>query len=314
MILNKISLIFYMRMMNFSKQCTRFVDSFFSKTALLTAVLLLALNTATANDPDKKIPVISLPDTTNIYQNLLNDDSDDLMENHPASDLYNNIWTSTRLNPYKVSLDSLPDSVRINLAEFHVPVKGFITSQFGPRRYRFHYGTDLKLCTGDSVVASFSGKIRITDYDHRGYGNYVVIRHDNGLETVYAHLSKVLVVNDQQVAAGEVIALGGNTGRSTGPHLHFEMRFLGNALNPAKVIDFNSGQPFLADYVITKKQSFQYQKQVKAMVAAKYYKIRSGDNLSTIAARNGTSVSKLCKLNNISSKKLLQIGQKLRIR
>lgn len=314
MILNKISLIFYMRMMNFSKQCTRFVDSFFSKTALLTAVLLLALNTATANDPDKKIPVISLPDTTNIFHNLLNDETDDLMENHPASDLYNNIWTSTRLNPYKVSLDSLPDSVKINLANFHVPVRGYITSQFGPRRYRFHYGTDLKLCTGDSVISAFSGKIRITDYDHRGYGNYVVIRHNNGLETVYAHLSKVLVVNDQQVNAGELIALGGSTGRSTGPHLHFEIRFLGNALNPAKVIDFNTGQPFMADYVITKKQSFQYQKQVKPMTVAKYYKIRSGDNLGSIAARNGTSVSKLCKLNKISSKKLLQIGQKIRIK
>ncbi|MDY0104667.1 MAG: M23 family metallopeptidase [Lentimicrobium sp.] len=282
---------------------------------LIPALVLLISNTANANDKDKKFTSINLrTDTTNIYQGLLNDDTDDLMENHPADDIYNNIWTSSKLNPYKIPIDSLPDSVKVDLSTFCVPVMGHITSHFGPRRYRYHYGTDIKLNTGDTVVSSFAGKIRIIDYDRRGYGHYVVIRHDNGLETVYAHLSEIMVTLDQVVEAGEPIALGGSTGRSTGPHLHYEIRFLGNAMNPAKIIDFACGSPFDNEYLITKKHSFYYQKEVKAMAAAKYYKIRSGDNLSRIAARNGTSVKTLCRLNGISSKKILRIGQTIRVR
>lgn len=282
---------------------------------LIPALTLLLSNTATANDKDKKLTSINLRgDTTNIYQELLNDETDDLMENHPADDIYNNIWTSSKLNPYKIPIDSLPDSVKVDLSTFCVPVMGHITSHFGPRRYRYHYGTDIKLNTGDTVVSSFAGKIRIIDYDRRGYGHYVVIRHDNGLETVYAHLSEIMVTLDQVVEAGEPIALGGSTGRSTGPHLHYEIRFLGNAMNPAKIIDFACGSPFDNEYLITKKHSFYYQKEVKAMAAAKYYKIRSGDNLSRIAARNGTSVKTLCRLNGISSKKILRIGQTIRVR
>ncbi len=282
---------------------------------LIAALTLLLSNTATANDKDKKLTSINLRgDTTNLYQELLNDETDDLMENHPADDIYNNIWTSSKLNPYKIPIDSLPDSVKVDLSTFCVPVMGHITSHFGPRRYRYHYGTDIKLNTGDTVVSSFAGKIRIIDYDRRGYGHYVVIRHDNGLETVYAHLSEIMVTLDQVVEAGEPIALGGSTGRSTGPHLHYEIRFLGNAMNPAKIIDFACGSPFDNEYLITKKHSFYYQKEVKAMAAAKYYKIRSGDNLSRIAARNGTSVKTLCRLNGISSKKILRIGQTIRVR
>lgn len=284
------------------------------KSTFLLLVLFSVLNSAFANDKDKRISSYARPDSANIYQEFLNDETDDLMENHPADDIYNNIWTSTRLNPYKIAIDSLPDSVKINLSDFKIPVPGHITSHFGPRRYRYHYGTDIKLETGDTVVASFPGKIRIVDYDRRGYGHYVVIRHDNGLETVYAHLSKVLVALDQTVDAGDIIALGGNTGRSTGSHLHYEIRFLGNAMNPAKIIDFDRGIPFMKDYLITKKQSFYYQKEVKKLTAAKYYKIRSGDNLGRIAARNGTSVNALCRLNKISSKKILRIGQSIRVR
>ncbi|MDD2283844.1 MAG: M23 family metallopeptidase [Paludibacter sp.] len=282
---------------------------------LILALPMLLSKNIYANDKDKKISSITLnADSTNFYQELLHDKTDDLMENHPADDIYNNIWTSTKLNPYKIPIDSLPDSVKIDLSSFCVPVPGHVTSHFGPRRYRYHYGTDIKLQTGDSVVSSFAGKIRIIDYDRRGYGHYVVIRHDNGLETVYAHLSQVLVSLDQHVAAGEPIALGGSTGRSTGPHLHYEIRFLGNAMNPAKIIDFAYGSPFKEEYLITKKHSFYYQKEVQAMAAAKYYKIRRGDNLSRIASRNGTSVKALCRLNGISTKKMLRIGQTIRIR
>ncbi|MGC3977298.1 MAG: M23 family metallopeptidase [Paludibacteraceae bacterium] len=198
----------------------------------------------------------SAKDSTNIYENMLNDESDDLMENHLAEDIYNNIWTSEHVNPYKVPLSDLPDSVKINCNGFVMPIHGRVTSKFGPRRYRFHYGIDLALRVGDSIRSAFTGKIRIIDYDAGGYGNYVVIRHNNGLETVYAHLSKVDVKLDQNVKAGQVIALGGNTGRSTGPHLHFETRYIGNALNPANLINFKDGKVIASTYILTKKKNF----------------------------------------------------------
>lgn len=258
--------------------------------------------------------LIAKKDSSNIYKEMLNDRTDDLMENHPADDIYNNIWTSERLNPYKIPIDSLPDTVRIDCRNFFIPVPGIVTSDFGPRRYRFHYGTDLRLNVGDSVHSAFSGKVRIIDYEARGYGHYVVIRHDNGFETVYAHLSKVLVVHDQVVKAGELIALGGNTGHSTGPHLHFEMRYLGNALNPASIINFNTAKVHNDVFQITKRKSFYYQHQVKVQQQAKYYTVRKGDTLSGIAARNGTSVNTLCKLNKLKPKSVLQLGQKVRVK
>jgi murein DD-endopeptidase MepM/ murein hydrolase activator NlpD len=258
--------------------------------------------------------LIPKKDTINIYQEMLNDNSDDLMENHPADDIYSNIWRSDRVNPYKIPIDSLPDSVRIDCAHFFVPVPGPITSVFGPRRYRFHYGTDLRLTVGDSVVAAFSGKVRIIDYEARGYGHYVVIRHNNGLETVYAHLSLVLVNLNQTVKAGELIALGGNTGHSTGPHLHFETRYLGNAINPENIIDFSTGKVHAATYLITKKKSFYYQREVKIAHVARYYVVRKGDNLGRVAARNGTSVKALCKMNGLKVKSKIKPGQRLRYR
>lgn len=264
------------------------------------------------------VPLTPKKDTVNIYNEMLNDRSDDLMENHPADDIYNNIWTANRLNPYKISIDSLRDSVKIDCRHFSIPVPGAITSDFGPRRYRYHYGTDLRVTVGDTVVAAFSGRIRIIDYEARGYGHYVVIRHENGLETVYAHLSQVLVKLDQNVKSGELIGLAGNTGRSTGPHLHFETRYLGNAINPASIINFYTGKVHSDIYLITKKKSFYYQRDVvaakKSQAAAKYYKVRPGDNLGSIAARNGTSIKNICRLNGIKQTKLLQLGQKLRVR
>jgi murein DD-endopeptidase MepM/ murein hydrolase activator NlpD len=258
-------------------------------------------------------PTKPAKDSTNIYEEMLNDESDDLMENHPAEDIYNNIWTSEKLNPYKVSLNDLPDSIRINCNGFHMPIFGRVTSKFGPRRYRFHYGIDLALHVGDTIHAAFKGKVRIIDYDPGGYGNYVVIRHENGLETVYAHLSKVDVRLDQNVKAGQHIALGGNTGRSTGPHLHFETRYLGNAINPANLIDFQDGKVVASTYILTKRKNFYYQQREKTRDIAKYYKVRNGDNLSKIAARNGVTVAALKKLNNIKGSSI-NPGKRLRIR
>ncbi|HZK68142.1 MAG TPA: M23 family metallopeptidase [Paludibacter sp.] len=277
-------------------------------------ILFFFINTFAGYSQRNMFSLINKKDTVNIYQEMLNDHSDDLMENHPAEDIYNNIWTREKLNPYKIPVDSLPDSVRIDCSHFVVPVPGAVTSAFGPRRYRFHYGIDLRLKVGDSVRSAFSGKVRIIDYEARGYGNYIVIRHDNGLETVYGHLSVVLVAHNQRIKAGELIALGGNTGHSTGPHLHFETRYIGNAINPANIIDFNTGRANSTSYLLTKKQSFYYQRESKQVQVLRYYTVRKGDNLGQIAARNGTSTSALRRMNGIKNKTKLKPGQRLRIR
>ena len=285
----------------------------FSRKIITLLILSFSLLSVKAQAPFNN-SLLFKKDSANIYKEMLNDHSDDLMENHPADDIYNNIWTPDRLNPYKIPIDSLPDTVRIDCSKFHVPVPGLITSDFGPRRYRYHYGTDLRINIGDSVLSAFDGKVRIIDYEARGYGHYVVIRHNNGLETVYAHLSQVLVTLDQNVKGGELIALGGNTGRSTGPHLHFEMRYLGNALNPASIVNFYTGKVHNDTYQITKRKSFYYQHEVRKQASAKYYKVRKGDTLGHIALRNGTSVKSICKLNKIKTNTKLQPGQRIRIK
>lgn len=234
---------------------------------------------------------------------------------HPADSLYRYIWTHARVNPYNMPIDSLGDSIRIDMAGFCLPHNGYVTSHYGFRKYRFHYGTDIKVQTGDSIRASWDGQIRIVGWDPRGYGYYVVIRHPNGLETVYGHLSRPLFDEGEPIFAGEVLGLGGNTGRSTGSHLHYEIRYLGNAINPELVLNFETGQlRDTASYMITKKGTFAHHAELKAMQQAQYHRVKQGDTLSGIAKRYRTKVSTLCKLNRIKETSLLQIGQKIRVR
>jgi murein DD-endopeptidase MepM/ murein hydrolase activator NlpD len=128
----------------------------------------------------------------------------------------------------------LPDEFKIDLRNFTMPTDSKqVTSVYGQRWGRLHAGLDIKVYIGDTIRAAFDGKVRIVKYDARGYGKFVVIRHPNGLETYYGHLSKQLVKENQDVKSGEPIGLGGNTGRSTGSHLHFETRLCGISINPA---------------------------------------------------------------------------------
>ena len=241
-------------------------------------------------------------------------DSIDIYSN-PACELYNYSWTSERLNPYRIKIDSLPDSVFIDCTDFVYPLQSNrITSNFGMRRYRYHYGIDLGVKVGDTIRATFGGKVRIVDYERKGYGHYVVIRHNNGLETVYAHLSEVLVDINQTVTAGDIIALGGNTGHSTRPHLNYEIRFLGNAFNPTKLIDFGTKHLRKKEYYITRKDTYSHSQELKALAQARYHKVKPGDNLSKIARRYGVTVKQLCRLNKISTNTILRVGRKIRYR
>ena len=232
---------------------------------------------------------------------------------YPALSLYPN-WNNQYVHAYGNAI--IPDTYTIDLTGFHMPTPSTkITSPFGPRWRRMHNGLDLKVNIGDTIVAAFDGKVRIVRYERRGYGKYVVIRHDNGLETIYGHLSKQLVEENQLVKAGEVIGLGGNTGRSTGSHLHFETRFLGIAINPIYMFDFPK-QDIVADtYTFRKakgvKRAGSHDTQV-ADGAIRYHKVKSGDTLSRIAKLRGVSVSTLCKLNRIKPTTTLRIGQVLR--
>ncbi|MDR2475426.1 MAG: peptidoglycan DD-metalloendopeptidase family protein [Bacteroidales bacterium] len=236
-------------------------------------------------------------------------------EENPAEDLYGDEWDSKRVDPYSGKEIELPNSLVIDCSTFSMPVnKTYITSNFGSRGRRFHYGTDLKLEVGDTVYAAFSGKVRVCNYEARGYGYYVILRHHNGFETIYGHLSDFLVTEGNEIEVGQPIALGGNTGRSTGPHLHFEVRILGKAINPVDVFDFENEVTHVDNYVFSPQKLAQERKIAEKYTQKRvsYYKVRKGDTINTIARKYGITVSRLCKLNNISSKKTLQIGQRLR--
>ena len=235
-----------------------------------------------------------------------------LINHHPADSIYRFLWTDERVNPYGTMFDSLKEDVRIPMAEFTLPHPGYITSPYGWRRNRMHKGTDIKVQVGDSIRSAWPGQVRIVGWDPRGYGYFVVVRHTNGLETVYGHMSRPLVDEYEMVPSGYVLGMGGNTGRSTGSHLHFEIRYLGEAMDPAGVINFGTGQlKYPDEYVI----GIKAMKQKRAEQAAiKYHTVRSGDTLSGIAKKYGTSVKRLCQLNKIKETSVIRIGQKIRVR
>lgn len=224
-------------------------------------------------------------------------------------------WDCKMINSGRFDSKSMTDTILIPLNDSSLnglrychPFRNYVTSNFGPRRYIFHYGVDIKLYKGDPVCAAFDGVVRITKYDRRGFGNVVVIRHPFGLETIYGHLSKIMVAPMQKVKAGDIIGLGGNSGRSTGSHLHFEIRYRGEPFDPNYFIDFNNYQ-LKADTLVLTRANFEYLIELRK---AKYCTIRKGDTLYKIARRYHTTVLHLCKLNHITPKTLLRPGRKLR--
>jgi len=249
----------------------------------------------------------------------------------PAEDLYGGIWIHNRVAAYNDVMKEAPDTFKVDLSNFTMPTMGHVTSQFGMRRRRMHFGMDLKVQTGDTIYAAFDGKVRVRQYERRGYGYYLVVRHPNGLETVYGHLSGFLVDLNDVVKSGQPIGLGGNTGRSFGSHLHFEFRYLGKNIDPRDIVDFNNKVCHKDDFLIT-PETFNYRgskwrtstyasstrsgSDVKNKYASGntgYHRIKSGDTLSGIAKRYGTTVGALCRLNNITSKTVLRTGRSIRV-
>lgn len=350
--------------------------------------VVVAVRDSNETDPPSKTPVVA--DST---------DEGDVF----ASEFYADFDT-TAVHCEKFDVLNFNDSVLIvlngdALGQYVHPVQGPKTSAFAFRKYRYHLGVDVNLETGDSVVSCFSGKVRIAQYS-KTYGNVVVVRHPNGIETYYAHLSKIYVNPGQEVKAGECVGLGGNTGHSHGSHLHFETRFKGQPFDPSMIIDFDN-MCLRGDTYYLSKSNFKYMAEVhkvkhyskkkkktwytyynaggpefatadakakmdsvpdpipasgitppapvndpadpnapkpapketvvkpapkvetkpkadanapKAKTTSTYYTVKKGDTLGAIAARNGTTVDKLCKLNGIKSSSILQIGQKIKIK
>lgn len=241
-------------------------------------------------------------------------DVNDSLSRIPGYDMYCH-WNTDAIfdrgNTSRFVHDTLCLRIAQSADDHVIPCAGHVTSPFGPRRGRMHYGVDLKLQTGDPVVCAFPGMVRISKYN-RSFGNVVVVRHHNGLETLYAHLSKRGVEPGQMVNAGDTLGLGGNTGRSYGSHLHFEVRFLDQPIDPTLLFDVETGK-LKSDNFEIHKGTFETIAAAKAAAGArKYHVVRSGDTLSAIARRHGTSVSALCRMNGISQRRILRPGQRLR--
>ena len=258
----------------------------------------------------------------------------------PAADLYMD-WE----NFYAHRETALPDTFKIDLRGFCMPTDSrVLTSNFGARWGRQHKGLDIKVYIGDTIRAAFSGKVRVVRNEgaRKGYGKFVVIRHYNGLETIYGHLSEWLVEENQDVRAGDPIALGGNTGRSTGSHLHFETRLCGVALNPALMFDFRN-QDVTGDFYTFRRATYPHEsaqatrlrgvggsasanvgedqlysqntsskRSTVASRSSRFHKVQRGETLTSIARKRNTTVAAICKLNRISKTMKLRPGQILK--
>lgn len=259
---------------------------------------------------------------------------------------YYSIWDAYTLNPYRSDISTFRENLDIVLFDttkgqyWSDPLeKIYVTSEFGMRGPRWHYGVDLGLDMGDPVLSVWDGIVRLTNWDGGGYGNYVLVRHFNGLETLYGHLSDIQCSIGQIVQAGDLLGKGGSTGRSTGPHLHFEVRYRGVPINPLSIFDFRnrkirssvfrlSSDAFsylgkrpvtppapvqgTAEPVARPKQENQQPSYPTRKVY--YHQIRKGDNLGAISRKYGITVSTLKKLNGMGNSSVLMPGKRLRIR
>jgi len=191
-----------------------------------------------------------------------------------------------------------------------------VSAPYGIRTYRMHRGVDLGLCHGEdrTIVAAFKGVVvKVRNQGRRkGYGKYVILDHGNGLTTLYAHLASWQVNVGDTLQAGDTIGVGGNTGRSFGAHLHFEMRFNGNYIDPATVFNFEEGtfHNAMTEIDETKLQLVEADFQ-KELAKHRYYKVRRGDCLGKIARKYGISIKRLKQLNNIKGN-MIRPGQVLR--
>lgn len=274
-----------------------------------------------------------------------------------SSDVFKEYWINDILFVYEdLSYKDLSDTILISLVDrtkdekFKLTWYGGLNSPYGPRWGRMHHGIDLHLRTGDSVFSAFDGIVRYAEFNNGGYGNCVIVRHLNGLETLYGHLSKIEVSANQFVKAGELLGLGGTTGRSDGPHLHFETRFKDFSFDPFRYVEKQTNELIGDTLVLIKKNLISYRyptdaknktnvmaddkgiknpekkyapgnkskypspkkKPVKTKIV--YHVVKQGETISSIARKYKTTWVALRKLNGLKQNSILSLGQKLRIK
>lgn len=302
------------------------------------------MDTIATPDPETKVIIFS-NNTWEFYRPQLK-----RMDNLPV---YRNNWDTSSVFSYRnIELNDLPQIVELklidNMDQFCPPVKGRVLSKYGPRRRRSHNGVDIPMKVGEPILAAFDGKVRYAKYNTGGFGNLVILRHPNGLETWHAHLSKTNVKVGDYVKSGQVIGYVGNTGRSRGPHLHFEVRYCDQTFDPEFLFDFENGnlryQTFALErsyFNIHSRASELLEEDdeefdtANALLAAAddstviraaeppkpssatgavYHTVTKGDILGRIALKYGTTIERICKLNNISRNSMLSLGQRLRVK
>ena len=300
------------------------------KTVITLAIGILFSLYSTAQEP---LPATINPINETFQVDTLTTDSEELeVDSLKTCDetIYKNVWNSTQIKYPANTLPNKNDTITISLlsagdSPFVMPVKGQILSKFGIRHRRMHTGTDIRLNSGDTVRSAFDGRVRLAK-KFNGYGNLVLVRHNNGLETIYAHLKSIKVKVNDTIKAGDLIGLGGRTGRATCNHLHFETRLFGEPFDPNKYIDYNTFT-LQADKVYYKNKQFvtnladlrdKPAPENKLLLAsggagASKHVIRKGDNLSSIARKYNTTVKKLCANNKITAQKTLKVGSVIRI-
>ena len=241
--------------------------------------------------------------------------------------IYKNNWNSTQIRYPANTLPDKRDTITISFNglddnSYVHPYKGKVISKYGPRSGRMHTGTDIKLNSGDTILCAFDGRVRLAKR-FSGYGNLVLVRHNNGLETIYAHLKSIKVKVNDTIKAGDLIGLGGRTGRATCDHLHFETRLFGEPFNSDKYINFENyslrtdkiyyaNKRFEIDKNNFKKKPLASDGEALAATGGKTkHVIRKGDTLSAIARKYRTSVTKICTANKITARTTLKIGRVL---
>ncbi len=275
----------------------------------------------TLNTDDKFTKVILFDNGSWMYYDIPKPDLPDFISNDH--------WMTDQVHAYTdINVQDLQEEIDLVLCDsvhgWCIPGNGPLVSPYKVRKGHKHQGVDLGVKFGDPIYAAFDGIVRVALPPKLtgGYGNVVVLRHANGLETYYGHLTQYIVEADDIVKAGEIIGYCGSTGRSTGPHLHFETRYLGQSFDPERIFDFEGGT--LRDTIFTLKKhyfsiySHEGQSDKESEVASKKvvpkhvtHSVKKGETLSSIARKYGTTVDKICKLNGINRKKTLKVGQKI---
>ncbi|MGE5424126.1 MAG: peptidoglycan DD-metalloendopeptidase family protein [Syntrophothermus sp.] len=250
-----------------------------------------------------------------LYKNnsweYLQDEPVMMSQEDDSTGVFNEGWLNDQVFGFRgmIKKDSVKDTAIVltcNGRKFTLPVYGHLFRGF----MYTHKGLDIHLSKGDTVKAAFDGVVRYAKYNRGGFGNLVIIRHYNGLETYYAHLSALKVSVNQVIKSGDLVGLGGSTGRSRSPHLHFEVRYKDVPMDPLKMIDLENKSLIANTFPITR--SVFYPSNFNT--AAVYHTIRSGDTIGRIAKKYRTSVKELCAINKIKPGTRLRIGRSIRVK